>query len=113
MIIWIDAQLSPQLARWISGEFSIRAVAVRELGLREAKDAQIFAAARAAEAIVLTKDSDFVVLQGRLGPPPSLIWLRCGNTSNEHLRGLLRQTLAKALTLIESGEHIIEITDLA
>jgi len=59
MIIWIDAQFSPSLAKWIADTFGIPAQSFRELGLREAKDYPIFQAAREADAIVLTKDADF------------------------------------------------------
>ena len=38
MILWLDAQLSPALARWISDTFGVVTQAVRDLGLREAKD---------------------------------------------------------------------------
>jgi predicted nuclease of predicted toxin-antitoxin system len=41
MIIRLDAQLSPVMASWISGEFSVQAVAVRDLGLRDAKDQKL------------------------------------------------------------------------
>jgi len=34
--IWIDAQLSPAIAAWITSHFAVTAVAVRDLGLREA-----------------------------------------------------------------------------
>lgn len=70
MIVWIDAQLSPYLARWLSSEFGVEARPVRDLGLRDAKDPEIFLAAREAEAVVLTKDSAFVRLLEQLGPPP-------------------------------------------
>jgi predicted nuclease of predicted toxin-antitoxin system len=50
--IWIDAQLSPGLAAWMTGAFGVDARAVRELGLRDAEDAEIFRSARKAEAIV-------------------------------------------------------------
>ena len=36
MILWIDAQLSPALARWLSDTFGVTAHAVRDLGLRDA-----------------------------------------------------------------------------
>ena len=52
MIIWIDAQLSPAIASWISANFSVTAVALRDLGLREATDKQIFTAAGSAGEIV-------------------------------------------------------------
>jgi predicted nuclease of predicted toxin-antitoxin system len=80
-MIWVDAQLSPALAPWIQSELGEPAQSLRELGLRDADDKDIFSAARAANAVVLTKDADFVELLDRLGPPPSVIWLTCGNTS--------------------------------
>ena len=42
MTIWIDAQLSPEIATWISEKFAVRAIAVRDLGLRDATDREIF-----------------------------------------------------------------------
>lgn len=53
MIIWIDAQLPPAIAIWIQANFPIEAVAVRDLGLRDAEDAEIFAAAKVASAVVI------------------------------------------------------------
>lgn len=38
MIIWIDAQLSPAIANWISLHYAVTAVAVRDLQLRDASD---------------------------------------------------------------------------
>ncbi|MFL6248678.1 MAG: DUF5615 family PIN-like protein [Thermoanaerobaculia bacterium] len=112
MIIWVDAQLSPALAPWLTTEFAVDAFSVRHLKMVQAKDHEIFAAARAANVVVLTKDSDFVILQERLGAPPSVLWVRCGNTSNAHLKQVLRSTLATALQFLESGETLVEITDV-
>ena len=109
MIIWIDAQLSPAIAAWISSNFATRAVAVRDLGLREATDQEIFSAAKRENVVVMTKDSDFVLLLDRLGPPPRVIWIRCGNTSNARLKEILAHTLPKALELLNSGERLVEI----
>jgi predicted nuclease of predicted toxin-antitoxin system len=109
LTIWIDAQLSPQLAPWLGEVFSVVAVAVRDLGLRNAKDREIFFAARAARATVMSKDSDFVALQEQLGPPPQLIWVTCGNTSNAALRGLFERNLPRALELLRSGEPLVEV----
>ena len=113
MTVWTDAQLSPALAKWITETLGVSAVAVRDLGLRDAKDFAIFLAAREAEAVVLTKDADFPHLLAQHGPPPRVIWLTCGNTSNENLRRILQTTLASALQMIESGEPFVEITELA
>src|ERR671912_580936 len=109
MRIWIDAQMSPAIAVWISNEFAVDAVAVRDLGLRDAEDKDIFQAAKLENAVVMTKDSDFVLLLDRLGPPPQVIWVTCGNTTNARLREILTNTLPKALELLDSGERLVEI----
>jgi len=110
-MIWVDAHLSPALAQWITAEFGQPALAVRDLGLRIAEDQEIFDAARQANAVVLTKDADFVELLERHGPPPQVIWLTCGNTSNAVLRDLLRQALPQALDLFQQGETLVEISE--
>lgn len=46
VIYWIDAQLPPQLASWLSQTFKVQAYALRDLQLRDAEDEQIFQAAR-------------------------------------------------------------------
>jgi predicted nuclease of predicted toxin-antitoxin system len=45
-------------------------------------------------------DSDFVVLATLLGPPPKVIWLRCGNQPTEIIEMLLRDR-AEAITAFE------------
>jgi hypothetical protein len=60
MTIWVDAHLSPRIARWISANFPVTAQPLREIELRDADDDDIFTAARTAGVIVLTKDSDFM-----------------------------------------------------
>lgn len=113
MIIWVDAQLSPALAPWLTEEFGLEAYSARFLGLTAPKDGRIFHAAREANAVVLTKDADFPLWLERLGPPPRIIWLRCGNTSNLYLRGLLKKTLPSAIEMLAAGEKLVEITDLS
>ncbi len=113
MIVWVDAQLSPALAPWLAEEFGVEAFSARYLGLVPAKDQEIFLAAREANAVVLTKDADFTLWLERLGPPPRVLWLRCGNTSNVHLKRLLRTVLPAALEMLKSGEALVEIADPA
>lgn len=109
MIIWVDAQLPPAIAAWISDTFGIEAKAVRELGLRDATDRQIFLAAKRESAVVMTKDSDFIRLLDELGSPPQVIWVTCGNTSNARLRQVLGSTFTNAAVLLDSGEKLVEI----
>ena len=109
-MIWVEAHLSPALARWISRQFDHPAQPVRELGLRDAKDPEIFHAARQPGIIILTKDADFSELVERLGPPPQIIWLTCGNTSEAFLRVLLATALPRAFDLLAQGEKLVEIS---
>jgi predicted nuclease of predicted toxin-antitoxin system len=113
MKIWVDAQLSPSIARWFHNPPEIEAAAVRDLGLREAKDRQIFLAARQASAIVVTKDVDFVQLLEELGPPPQVVWITCGNTSNHRLGQILTTAWPAAKALLARGEPLVEISDEA
>jgi len=109
VILWLDAQISPGLCRWVARRFSLDAVHVRDLGLREAEDSEIFKRARRAGVIVCTKDEDFVELVRRLSPPPQVLWLRCGNMSNARLKDLLARTLPDAIDLLRRGEPIVEV----
>jgi predicted nuclease of predicted toxin-antitoxin system len=59
VIVWIDAQLSPRLAQWLSDSFEVEAVAIRDLGHRDSEDEAIFRAAGEQGAVIMTKDRDF------------------------------------------------------
>ncbi len=109
MNIWVDAQLPPTLANWLSSTFDVNASSLKDLGLRDAQDIVIFEAARISETVIMTKDSDFVDLVCRLGTPPQIIWLTCGNVTNRNLRELLTMTFPVALEQLRQGEAIVEI----
>lgn len=108
-MIWLDAHLSPRVAGWIREELKHEAMALRDLGLRDANDDEIFDLAKKADVIVLTKDKDFAEMVVRLGSPPTVIWLRCGNTSESQLKKLLSKHLSDALEFIAAGESLVEI----
>jgi predicted nuclease of predicted toxin-antitoxin system len=110
MNIWLDAQLSPAIARWISERFDVNAAALRELGLRDSTDRDVFLAARDRGAIVMTKDEDFVRLLEELGAPPQIIWVTCGNTSNARLKVVLTKAGDEAFALLKRGEPLVEIS---
>lgn len=72
MTLWLDAQLPPLLAAWINAQnWGIQAVAVREIGLRDASVPLIFRAARAAGAVVMTKERDCIPQAGGAGATPA------------------------------------------
>lgn len=41
MTIWVDAQLPPAIAAWITATYGMTALAVRDLGRRDADDRDI------------------------------------------------------------------------
>ncbi len=66
-VYWLDAQLPPALAPWLTHTFGVEAYSAAYLGLRDAEDEVIFQAARQADAIIISKDSDFLERLVRLG----------------------------------------------
>ena len=109
MTIWLDAHLSLRIARWMAERFGVTAISLRDLGLREAEDDAIWEAARKAAAVVMTKDADFESRVRRFGPPPNVLWLTCGNTSEPRLKEILEADLEVALEMIRAGEPLVEI----
>ena len=82
------------------------------LGFRDAEDASIFHEARAVGAIiVMTKDQDFVDLITQYGPPPQILLVTCGNTSNTHLRSLIKRVFPNVLEILQTGEPLVELSD--
>jgi len=91
--------------------FDIEAYSVKFLGHRDASDREIFFAARQASAVLMTKDSDFPKLLERFGPPPQVLWVTLGNTSNARMRQVLQATLPRSLMLLRNGEPLVEISE--
>ena len=57
----------------------------------------------------MTKDRDFLHLLFEQGPPPQMIWLRVGNSSNQALQAVLLRTLKEAVASLREGEPWVEI----
>jgi len=109
--LWLDMQLSPQLAKWISKAFSIKATSSYVLLYNTTKDEEIFLRAKESEnVIIITKDKDFLDLQARLFAPPKIIFLKTGNCSNEKMKNIFSEYLLFALEeLINTEAEIVEI----
>ncbi len=109
MRIWLDAQLSPKLANWLRATFDVRAFSLRDVDMKDAKDERIFLRAKDEVDAILTKDEDFLRLVGKHGPPPSIIWVTIGNTSNRRMKELITDRLPRTLQLIKEGNAVVEI----
>jgi predicted nuclease of predicted toxin-antitoxin system len=105
----VDAQLPPALARLLR-ESGYDAVAVREIGLREASDAEIWRYAIQQQAAIITKDQDFAERYLYSRDQPVVVWLRVGNTSNQALIRWFVPLWPKITRRIELGDRLIEVS---
>ena len=110
--VWVDAQLPPALAQWLRNLGESGAVHVEDLGLLQAEDPEIFEKARQAEAVVITKDNDFVQILERRGVPPQVVWVTCGNRSNPALKDLIVRSWPRVKELLAAGEPLVEINQI-
>ncbi|MFL6232186.1 MAG: DUF5615 family PIN-like protein [Thermoanaerobaculia bacterium] len=110
--VWIDAQLPPALAKWLRDLDESGAVHVEDLGLLRAEDREIFEKARQVEAVVVTKDNDFVQILERRGPPPQVVWVTCGNRGNPALKDLMVRSWPRVRELLAAGEALVEINQI-
>jgi predicted nuclease of predicted toxin-antitoxin system len=76
----------------------------------QAADPVIFQAARTAGVVVMTKDENFIKLLDRLGPPPQVVWVTCGNIANQELRRLILPAWPAVAELLARGESLVEIS---
>jgi predicted nuclease of predicted toxin-antitoxin system len=90
----------------------IKASHVLELDFLARDDQAIFAEARAANAVVVTKDDDFVQLLDRLGAPPQVVWVTCGNVKNAELRRIILSAWPRIAELLAGGEQLVEVGEL-
>ena len=109
--VWLDNHLPPALAVWMNANLSVECVCVRDLNLQRASDIEIFLAARASDVVVMTKDGDLLDLLDQHGPPPQVVWVTCGNTSNAHLKILIEQLWPSVMSMLQRGESLIELCD--
>jgi predicted nuclease of predicted toxin-antitoxin system len=109
--VWIDAQLPPVLAEWLSIEPVVMAVHTFSLGLLGASDRLIFDRAREARAILVTKDADFVELVTREGPPPQVVWVTSGNITNAGLRRLVSVAWPRTIGQLLAGDAVVELSE--
>lgn len=103
----IDAQLPPGLARWLA-ENGTPSDHVNDLGLGAATDDEIESRARAMQAAIWSKDSDFAD-RARRTPGLQVVWLRLGNTTNASLQTKLAPHLPAIESALTDGESLIEI----
>jgi predicted nuclease of predicted toxin-antitoxin system len=91
----LSFKLCPALADLFPGSAQVRL-----LGLAEADDRALWQHAKVNGLTLVTQDSDFADMAALYGPPPRVIWLRCGNQPTDAIEKLLRRH-AQAITAFE------------
>jgi predicted nuclease of predicted toxin-antitoxin system len=92
MKLLFDQNLSFKLCRLL-GDLFPDSSQVRMLGLDKATDAVVWDYAKANDFILVTLDADYADATALRGPPPKVIWLRCGNQPTAYVEQLLRRNL--------------------
>jgi predicted nuclease of predicted toxin-antitoxin system len=89
MKLLFDQNLSFKLGRQLADLFP-DSNQIRLLGMEEAEDRAIWEYARANDFILVSHDVDFADMATLYGPPPKVIWLRCGNQPTSEIAKRLR-----------------------
>ncbi len=84
---------------------------VRELGIENYSDIEIWRFAKEKEYTIVTFDGDFYDLSNFKGFPPKIIWLRFGNTKTDFIANIINSRKSIINDFINAPEYS-EITCL-
>ena len=89
MKLLFDQNLSFKLCRLLADAFP-DSNQIRLIGMEQAEDQVIWRFAKANGFILVSQDVDFADMATLYGPPPKVIWLRCGNQPTRAIEQRLR-----------------------
>jgi predicted nuclease of predicted toxin-antitoxin system len=103
-----DQNLSPRLPQVLADIYAGSAH-VRDIGMRNATDTEIWEHAKNNDFVIVSKDSDFQARSLLYGSPPKFIWLRVGNCPVKLIEELLRKNSAAIHTFEQdnSKSHLM------
>ncbi|MFN6945430.1 MAG: DUF5615 family PIN-like protein [Cytophagaceae bacterium] len=107
MKLLFDQNISFRIIKKIENDFP-EAKQVRELGLENKSDLEIWNFAKSKDSTIVTFDTDFFDLTVLKGHPPKIIWIRSGNTSTSFLAELLirKKNIIQSFLLSEEWKEI-------
>jgi predicted nuclease of predicted toxin-antitoxin system len=105
MKLLFDQNLSFKLCQRLRDVFPSTSQ-VRLLGLAEADDATIWDYAGSKAFTLVTQDADFAEMATLRGPPPKVIWLRCGNQPTAVIEEKLRRQASAIAAFDLEGEAV-------
>lgn len=104
----IDAQLPPALTRFISAH-GHDAEHVIDIGQPDIPDRNLWHYAMEHDAILVTKDSDFIDMALVTEHSPAVVWVRVGNTRRQELLRWLEPLIDVIVERVDSGNRLIEL----
>jgi predicted nuclease of predicted toxin-antitoxin system len=108
MKLLFDENLSSKLCQLLEDLFP-GSTQVRLVGLAQADDPAIWDFAANSAFTIVSLDADFAERAALNGPPPKVIWLRCGNRSTEFIERLLRDHAGAIVAFEREGDACLEI----
>lgn len=102
MRLLFDQNVSFRVVKQLKSNFP-DAVGVKEVGLMNADDFQIWEYAQRHDYTVVTFDKDIPAIGAVRGFPPKIIWLRTGNLSNGAVVALFLERTEQFAQFIANG----------
>jgi predicted nuclease of predicted toxin-antitoxin system len=93
-----DQNLSHRLPGRVADVFP-QSAHIRLLGMERVSDTAIWQYAKLHQYVIVTQDSDFVERSKLYGPPPKVVWLRCGNSTPQRIEAILRANATQIFDL--------------
>ena len=84
-------------------------VQVKQLGLENSRDMEIYEYAGFNDYTIVTFDSDFFDINTLKGFPSKIIWIRTGNTTTQNLASILRDNYKTIKIFSEEDYGCLEI----
>lgn len=112
---WIDMNLPPALAGWLTENFNVAAKSFVTLNFHTTEDEEVFKQASLYPSVIVitTKDYDFVKISNEAGDGPRVLYLNIGNITNKQLKEILRIHFSLALKILtETNQTLVEINNL-
>jgi predicted nuclease of predicted toxin-antitoxin system len=110
MKLLFDQNLSFRLCQQLADLFP-GSEQIRRIGLAQANDRAIWQYAGMNAFALVSLDGDFAEMAALLGPPPQVIWLRCGNQPTSTIERLPRLHHEAIAALEREGAACLEVYD--
>lgn len=104
----VDQKLPPALTAWLQAR-GHEAEHVRNIGLRDAEDPDIWRHAMDVGAVILSKDEDFAARRSHSAGGPQIVWLRIGNSTTPELLAWLTRSWSAVESALKNGRAVIEV----